>query len=268
MDVSDAERRITSRTRVLLPVHFWGCPTDMDAVCGLAQKYDLLVIEDCGQSHGALIGTRPVGTFSDFACYSFAPRKHISTGQGGLTLTRTREHADRVRALANKGKGRGWLDYQTLGFSYVMSEFEALLGLDGLRHLDREIAARRRAVEVYRAVLSGTNLGLPQDPPWGTHVYFKLPLLLPAADPERRDEVIRAIDAEGVSCRPTHPPLTRIKWLAAYMLNRGADLRDETLPNALANLSRIIEVETGPDLPEEEAYRSARAVQKVWQAVG
>lgn len=263
MDVDDAASRIGPRTKALMPVHFWGCPSDMPRIMALAQDRGLLVIEDCGQSHGARVQDRIVGSFGTVSAYSFAPRKHISTGQGGALVSADSALAGRAADLANKGKGLGWLDYQTLGYSYVMPEFEALLGMNGLAILDEEIAARRKAAEIYRTVLADSGLRLWDDPPWGNHVYFKMPMALPPEFEDRLDWVIAAIQAENVSCRPTHPPLSSIGWLADYAAAQGAPFVPQELPNAYGILNRIFEVETGPGMTEEDVMISAQAVHRV-----
>jgi perosamine synthetase len=264
IDIEDIERRITERTRAVIPVHFWGCPSDMERLAALAARHALIVIEDCGQSHGATAGGRITGGIGDYGCYSFAPRKHITTGQGGMVVCRDAKACERVRALVNKGKGDGWLAYQELGFSYAMAEIEGALGLDGLEDLENEIARRRRAVETFTEALGGSGLQLPTDPPWGRHVYFKVPILLPTIDAGRRDAVVSAISAANVSCRPTHPPLYSIAWLAAYAADRARPFDPSTLPGAEELLPRAIEVESGPNLTPEDVRVSANIVLRVW----
>lgn len=263
LDILDASRRITSKTRAVIAVHFWGCPSDMNSIGDLAASHDLAIIEDCGQSHGAMIGDQIVGSFGDISCYSFAPRKHISTGQGGAVVTRNEELAETVRNLANKGKGTGWLDYQELGFSYVMPDFEALLGINGIAILASEITNRRRAADIYRSALSDTEVRMWGDPDWGKHVYFKMPIGLPAGKRKALDWVVSAIQAENVSCRPSHPPLSSIAWLRKYIADAtGLPCRVDQ-PVAYELLSGAFEVETGPGLNDDDLSDSAWAVRKV-----
>jgi perosamine synthetase len=267
IDPADAERRITERTKGILPVHFWGCTTDMERVCQLAGRYRLLVIEDCGQSHGARVASRYTGAIGDFGCFSLAPRKQLSTGQGGIVTCRSEENAQRVRELANKGKGPGWLDYHTLGFSYVMPEFEALLGLSGLLGLDLEVKRRRAACDLYRKILSDIPLSIPVDPPWGDHVYFKVPIVLPREAKGQRDFMVEALLAENVSCRPPHPPFYEIAWLSAESTRLGRPLKNTDYPVTADLLPRIIELESGPNMTPEDVEVSARAVAKVWSHI-
>lgn len=263
----DFERHITPRTRAVAPVHFWGVPADMERICEIARRHNLHIVEDCAQSHGTTIGDRIVGTFGDLACYSFAPRKHMSTGQGGMVFTRSEKLADSVRSLANKGKGHGWLDYRRLGFSYVLGDFESLLGLDALRKLESEMAARRQAAEIFRQALKGSGLEVAEEASWGKHIYFKVPVMVPEDKVRHRDFMVKALAAENLSVRPPHPPIYTIPWLRDYMLAKGVDCDPASFPVSEAMLPRIFEVESGPALPPEEAERSAQGVLKIWRYV-
>jgi len=267
IDPGDLERRITPRSRAVIPVHFWGCPADMDAVTRIAAEHGLTVIEDCGQSHGATVGSRKTGLIGRFGCYSLAPRKHISTGEGGIVTCREEEDARRVREVVNKGKGLGWLDYHRLGYSYAMPEFEAVVALDGLARLDEEIKSRRQAAGIYRRELADTPLSVPGDPAWGRHVYFKIPFTLPEVLAGERDFVVDALHAENVSCRPPHPPMYTIPWLAEYAAAQGRPYDRASFPVTERLLHRMFEVESGPCLPPHEAELSARAVREVWQHI-
>jgi perosamine synthetase len=267
ISIQDLKCRITNKTRAIVVVHFWGCPADMDSIMDVARRYNLVVIEDCGQSHGSTVGRRVTGSIGDFGCFSFAPRKHIGTGEGGMVTCKTEEAAIRVRELVNKGKGPGWLDYHTLGYGYVMAEIAAAIGLDGLRVLDNSILCRRQAADVYRKLLANTPLRLPDDPRWGRHVYFKVPILLPQDMAQERDFIVDIISAENVSCRPTHPPMYWIQWLNKYAADMGHLYDSASFPITGRLLPRIFEVESGPNLTYEDMEVSGNAVLKAWYYV-
>jgi perosamine synthetase len=267
ISVKDFERRITNKTRAAIVVHFWGCPAPMGPISEIARQRGIVVIEDCGQSHGSTVGDSVTGAIGDFGCFSFAPRKHITTGEGGMVTCRSDHAAARVRELVNKGKGPGWLDYHSVGFSYAMGELDAAIGLDGLRNLDKELACRRAAAEVYRRTLADTPLRLPDDPPWGKHVYFKVPILLPPDMAQLRDLFHDVIAAENVSCRVPHPPVYSIPWLKEYVAERGKPYDPASFPATADLLPRMVEVESGPNLSDQDVEVSANAVLRAWNYI-
>ncbi len=265
LDPAVAEGLVGPRTAAIVPVHFWGYPANLPSLRTLCDEHELALVEDAAQALGATAGEGKTGTFGDFAAYSFANRKHISCGEGGMVLTRSREGLELMRALANCGKGVGWDDYRTHGYSYRMTELAGVIGLCGLERLDDEIGARRNAADHYREVLAGSGLEPIPSPRWGEAVYFKLPVLLPESRVEDRQFVVNAVLAENVSCRVPHRPLYAIPWLAKYLQERGQFRGSEECPAADALHRRLIEVETGPNLPIDEARNSALALHKVWR---
>jgi perosamine synthetase len=265
LDPTVAETLVSPRTVAIMPVHFWGYPADLPSLRSLCDERGLMLVEDAAQAPGATVGGQKTGTYGDFATFSFANRKHITCGEGGMVLTRSDECLELMRALANCGKGEGWDDYRTHGYSYRMNELTAVLGLHGLERLDNEVAARRRAADHYREVLADSRLMPVPSPQWGEAVYFKLPVLLPEAQADIRSLLVDAVAAENVSCRTPHRPLYMIPWLAEYVRERGRPRGASECPVADALHRRLIEVETGPNLPIGEARTSARAVQRVWR---
>lgn len=266
LDPDVAQSLIGPRTAAIMPVHLWGYPADLVSLRSLCDEHGLALVEDAAQAPGATANGRKTGTYGDFAAYSFANRKHVTCGEGGMVLTRSGEAVELMRALANCGKGEGWDDYLTHGYSYRMTELAGAVGVYGMDRLPDEIAARRHAADVYRELLDGSGLTPVPTPPWGEAVYFKLPILLPKVCD--RDFVARAIAGENVSCRVPHRPLYRIPWLAEHLAREGRLRGAAECPVADALHARLIEVETGPNLPADEARTSALAVQKVWRAVG
>lgn len=265
LDPVAAERLVGPRTKAVLPVHFWGYPANLPELRALCDRHGLILVEDACQAPGARVGDRRTGMYGDFAAYSFAFRKHVSTGDGGMVLTPRDESARQVRRLANLGKGEAWDEYHTLGYSYRMVELSALVGIDGMRRLDDEIARRRAAVAYYRDAFSDTGLVPIPESAWGQAIYFKLPVLLPAGSTGDRNAIVDAVGAENVSCRIPHPPLWTIDWLARYTAEHGRYRGADECPVAASLLPRLFEIETGPHLPLEEAAVSAGAVLKVWR---
>jgi perosamine synthetase len=267
LDPAVAETLIGARTAAILPVHFWGYPADLPSLRALCDAHDLALVEDAAQAPGATVAGVRTGTYGDFSTFSFANRKHVTCGEGGMVLMRSQERLESMRALANCGKGEGWDDYRTHGYSYRMTELTGVVGLHGLERLDREIASRRGAADQYREVLDGSGLLPVPAAPGAEAVYFKLPVLLPHEHVAEREFVVEAVMAENVSCRVPHRPLYAIPWLAEYLQRAGRFRGAAECPVADSLHRRLIEVETGPNLPPEEARKSALAVEKVWRRI-
>jgi perosamine synthetase len=258
---------ITARTRVIVPVHLWGIPSAMPLICEIAAERGITVVEDCAQAHGASLDDQLVGTFGDFAAFSFSPEKMICTGQGGIVLCREAGTQERLRQLASKGKGSGWHDYIELGYSYVMPEFEAIAGLSGLRQLPYAIAAAARAVAVYQDAFVGTELQVVKAPPGAKPSYFKCAVRLPERMSHLRDDIHIAIAAENVRVRLTHPPLDTIAWLTNAMVEHQRGRPAGNLcPVANRELPLVLELESS--LSEEDAWRSAAGVLRAFNRIG
>lgn len=264
MSVERVEELIGPRTKAVLPVHFWGHPSDAGALRELCDRRGLILIEDCAQATGAPCRSKKVGAFGDYATYAFSVRKHVACGEGGMVLCRDDESYERLRRMSNYGKGPGWDDYISHGFSYRLTEFASIIALDGLGRLDGEIASRRQAGHYYIDLFRDTPLRVVPEPAWGESVYFKCPVLLPQEMTGVRRQIVKAIGAENVSCRVPHRPLYSIQWLAEYLRQRGAYRGPEDCPVVAAMHPRLIEIETGPNLPLKEAQLSGAAVMKVW----
>jgi perosamine synthetase len=260
MSPGDLEKRITHRTKLIVSVHMWGIPNDMDGIMAVARRRGIPVLEDCGQSHG---------TFGEMAAFSFAPRKHISTGQGGMVIFRNAEHAKKARSAANKGKGHGWHDYNRLGYSYVMGDMEALVGIDGLKNLEDEVEKRRRAAHIYETHLADSGLEMQPIPEDRYACYFKYPFRLPTDFLPYKEFMIEALLAENISTRASHPPMHTIPWLANYIRKHGKDNPAAITPRPIAEreVARIVEVETGPAMSDEDVHISAKGVLKVWKRI-
>lgn len=263
LDLEMAECLITDRTKAILPVHFWGYPSDSAGLEALCRKHGITLIEDCAQAYGATINSRKVGTFGRFATFAMSQRKHVACGEGGFVLCRDPTDHDTLRKLSNYGKGPGWDDYDMPGFSYRMAEAQAIIALDGLMRLQDEIGARRAASELYREALRSEGATVVPEPDWGRASFFKCPIFLPDDLVSNRDEIVDAINSENVSCRIPHRPLFAVPWLIEYLSARRRLRTAEDCPVAANAHRRLIEIETGPHLPLNEAEISCLAVQKV-----
>ena len=157
IDVADARRRVTPRTRGILPVHLYGRPANLDGVMKLAADHGLWVVEDCAQAHGARYAGRRVGSVAAHAAFSFYPSKNLTVyGDGGAIATADDEVAKLVRMLRNHGRADKYL-HEQVGFNLRFNEIQAAVGREQLKVLDRLNAGRRQAAAWYRRELAGVE---------------------------------------------------------------------------------------------------------------
>ena len=183
IDPADAERRITKRTKAIMPVDQIGLACDIEAVNAIAKKHGLLVVEDAAPAIGESYKGRKVGSNAHQTVFSFHPRKVITTGEGGMITTDDDELADRARKLRAHGMSVSDLDrhksdrviieeYPVLGFNYRMTDIQASIGLVQLRRLDELLRLRRERAERYNRELPGIKgIEIPYVPDYAEHTY-------------------------------------------------------------------------------------------------
>lgn len=172
LDVNAVKMAISERTKMILPVHLYGQPADLDPIIRLSRDYGLVVIEDACQAHGATYGRRKVGGFGMMAAFSFYPTKNMGAyGDGGLILTNDPEAYERLRRLRSGGSVS--LDDRAItGHSSRLDELQAAVLRVKLRHLDRWNERRRGLAALYKNHLrDGENLIAPVEKDYGRHVY-------------------------------------------------------------------------------------------------
>ncbi|MGH2854352.1 MAG: DegT/DnrJ/EryC1/StrS family aminotransferase [Solirubrobacteraceae bacterium] len=209
IDVEDAARRITPRTRAIVAVHFGGYPADVLALRELCDEHGLILIEDCAQAIGACLdGVGQVGTVGELSAFSFFSKKQLCVGEGGMVCTADDELAARVRLLRSHAltsstwdRHRGHdpaYDVVDVGFNYRLDEPRAALGLSRLQRLEEDIATRRALVRTYRerlAEVPGLELAWDERAvELASHFFF--PVLL--ADRDARDRFRTLLRASGV----------------------------------------------------------------------
>jgi dTDP-4-amino-4,6-dideoxygalactose transaminase len=208
MAASETARRV----KAILPVHTFGQMADMPAILELADQYELPVVEDAACALGATLHGRQAGTWGVMSCFSFHPRKAITTGEGGMIVTNDAALARRLRALRNHGQDPDAPspDFILPGFNYRMTEFQAALGLTQRAKLDRIIAARRRLAAHYDELLKDTPLQAPAVAPGSQPVYQSYVVLLPERAAAWRAEMITRLKEQGVETTigTWHMPMT------------------------------------------------------------
>src|SRR3990167_7979757 len=136
LDPKLIEEKINKKTKAILPVHLYGYPAEMRMVMEIARKHKLLVIEDAAQAHGAMIGSKMVGSFGHCNCFSFYPTKNMTTLEGGMVTTNDEILAKKIKLLRNHGSEVRY-HHQLLGYNFRLTELQAALGIAQLKRLPR-----------------------------------------------------------------------------------------------------------------------------------
>jgi dTDP-4-amino-4,6-dideoxygalactose transaminase len=218
LDPRDVEKRVTPRTKAILAVHQVGLAADLDRLRAAAVPR-VTIVEDAACAIGSTYHGRPVGSSGNLACFSFHPRKTISTGEGGMLTTddgdiaeharRLRSHAASVSALSrHQAKGVVFEEYNELGYNYRLSDLQAAVGVEQLRKLDHLLARRRAAAGRYNAAFGSlAEVAIPAAPSYAGHAYQSYGLYLTANCRCDRDETLRELAGLGISCRRGIPPI-------------------------------------------------------------
>lgn len=208
LDLDLLEAAITPNTRAIIPVHLYGHPVDMDRLMEIAKRHNLLVIEDCAESHGATVREKMTGSFGDMACFSFYANKVITTGEGGMVTTNDDHLAERLRLLRNLAftKPRFW--HEEAGFNFRMTGMQAAMGLAQLRKIDKIIEEKRRVAHTYNRHLADTpGLQLPYEAEWAYNVYWMYAVVVHPEFGISRDELADVLRNNGIDTRTFFCPM-------------------------------------------------------------
>jgi dTDP-4-amino-4,6-dideoxygalactose transaminase len=207
MDPNCLEAAITHRTKVILPVHLYGQPADMDPILEMARHRQITVIEDAAQAHGARYKGRSVGSIGDIGCFSFYPGKNLGAcGEAGIAVTNNPEYARSVRMLRDWGQERKY-HHVMRAYNYRMEALQGAVLRVKLRHLEAWTEARRAHAALYRRLLSGVGVELPCEMPYARHVYHVF-----VVRSRERDSLMQALQAGDIQTGVHYPlPVHQLK---------------------------------------------------------
>ncbi|MBN2227236.1 MAG: DegT/DnrJ/EryC1/StrS family aminotransferase [candidate division Zixibacteria bacterium] len=269
IDLAQVEDRITPRTKAIVPVHLFGLACDMDWLGKIAEKHGLMIMEDAACGLGARFRGKHVGTFGDPGCFSFHPRKAITTGEGGMLITSDQKRYELLQALRNHGASlsdfarhnaeRAFLlsEYKYLGYNYRMTDFQGALGVAQMEKVDWLFDKRRERAAKYDELLRDVSfLRCPSCPSEMIHGYQSYVCLF-APEPvspdsladlnRRRDDLMVAMEKQGVSTRQgTHA----VTLQGFYQKKYG--IRNEDFPNAWMADKLTMALPLYPQITDEE----------------
>ncbi|MBN2013889.1 MAG: DegT/DnrJ/EryC1/StrS aminotransferase family protein [Candidatus Altiarchaeota archaeon] len=246
MDPEKLRKKITEKTKAVIPVHLYGHPCDMDPIKEITEEHDLCIVEDAAEAHGAEYKGRKVGSFSDISCFSFYGNKIITTGEGGMCLTDDRELMEKMRILRDHGMDPGkkyWHD--VIGFNYRMTNLQAAVGVAQLEKLDSFVEKKREIAALYNSLLQDSNVKLPPEEDWAKNVYWMYSILS-----EKRDHLIEKLREKGIESRPFFPPIHQ----------QPCHLRREKMPVAERLSMNGLNLPSSVNLTEEEIKEIAAVI--------
>lgn len=193
------EKKITAKTKAILPVHLFGHPVDLDPLVEIAKKHDLYLIEDAAQAHGAKYKGKITGSFGHISCFSFYADKIITTVEGGMALTNDSELAAKMRLLRSFGMSKERKFYHPIiGYNYKMSDIHASIGLIQLLKLDDYIKKRRKNIEHVKEQVNNPHMKLPSEQEYAFNVYYVCQVLVE----KKQDRVVQYLEKNGIETRP------------------------------------------------------------------
>ncbi len=239
IDVEQIRSKITEKTVGIIAVHLFGLCADLDPILAIARERGLWVVEDAACAFGAWYGDAHAGTIGDVGCFSFHPRKSITTGEGGMVTTNRGDIADRIRSLRDHGASRSDFDrhsgkasyllaeYNVLGYNYRMTDVQAAIGTAQMDRAHWILEQRARCARVYDDLFGDTSwLRAPHVPPGMTHGYQAYVTLFAPDSPtmdnvdelhEQRNGLMARLEASGIATRPgTHAAALQGYYVAKY----------------------------------------------------
>jgi len=249
----DTKRKITKKTKAIIPVHLFGNVAKIDAFMKTSNENNIPIIEDCAQAHGSEYGGKKVGRFGRAGCFSFFATKHMTTGEGGMITTNDDEISRNARIIRNHGMN-GRDDHTVLGFNHRMNEIEAALGLVQLGRLDELNTKRIRNSEFLLKVLKKL--------PWARtpvidkrikHSYFWIPLIIDRNRTKKTFEDLKNhLQSNRVGFRHRYKePL----YKQDVLKNIGLDYSNVYLPNAEEITGKVLGLPNHPGLTQNELDR-------------
>ena len=272
IDPAGIEAAVTERTKAIIPVHFGGLACDMEAILRIARKHGLKVVEDAAHALPTMVRGRMVGSLeSGAAVFSFYATKSITTGEGGMIVTKDPRVADRCRVMRLHGISRDAFDRYTSpdvswhydvvapGYKYNMTDLAASLGIHQLRKANVFQARRSELAARYGEAFEGLPLTLPQGaPPGDAHAWHLYVIRLQDAAGVSRDRFIERMAKKGIGCSVHFIPLhLHSYWRDLY------GLKPEDFPNALRAYQRAVSLPLYTRMRREDQERVIDAVRGI-----
>ncbi len=219
------EKAINPRTKAIIPVHLYGQPCDMEAIMNIAKNHNLFVIEDCAEAHGAKFDGKRVGSFGNVGCFSFFGNKVITTGEGGMCVTNSKELNEKMRILRDHGMSKTrkyW--HEVVGYNYRMTNLQAAVGVAQLERIDEILRARKKIEDEYKKLLSNIEFIEFQrdDLPKREKILWLVSALIKN---NKREAYITKLKESEIDARPFFYPLSEMDIYKKYIFSNRNSLK-------------------------------------------
>jgi len=207
IDPKKIENKITQKTKAIIPVHTYGHPADMELILKIAKKYNLFIIEDAAEAHGAEYKGKKVGSFGHISCFSFYGNKTITTGEGGMCLTDDKDLYEKMLLLRDHGmrkEKKYW--HKVIGYNYRLTNLQAALGCAQLERINKFIKIKRKNAQIYKKLLKDVSwITLPVEKHYAKSTYWMFSILINGRD---RDLVIKKLKKNNIDSRVFFYPIS------------------------------------------------------------
>lgn len=265
LDPQALEAAITPRTRAIVVVHLFGKAAPMDEIMEIADRHGLAVIEDAACAIGTTYKNKPIGGIGDLGCFSFHPRKVITTGEGGMVTTNRDDLAERVRCLRNHGatglafgsdpqKPYTMSTFDVLGFNLRLSDIQAAVGVAQIARLNGLLEERRRLALRYTELLSGVSgIIVPEDDPG--HTYQSYVTRVASGERLKRNEIMEYLATLNIQTRPGTHAVHRLGYYATKY-----DIQSSQFPNAVLAEDTTITLPIFPGMTDMDQQKVVQAI--------
>jgi len=235
IDPEEIIKKVTKRTKAIIPVHLYGTPSEMKYILEIAYDCELKVIEDAAPSIGALSHGKKTGSFGNVGCFSFQGAKTLSTGEGGMLVTDDEETFNKVKHFSEHGRSGVGFDISDIGFKYKMSNLQAAMGLAQLERIDELVAKKRQIYDWYYQELESIdglmlNIESSEDTKFKP-LYWMTSIVLQREFDVTRDQLMETLKTCGIDTRPFFPPMSSFpmfknvdNFVATFLGKNGINL--------------------------------------------
>lgn len=251
IDATGIEKRVTRKTKAILPVHLYGQACEMGKIMEIAKRHGLKVIEDCAQAIGAECEGKKVGSFGDAGCFSFFPTKNLGCfGDGGMITTNDEKIAEEVKVLRGHGSRKTY-HYDLIGYNSRLDELQAAILRAKLPHLDSYIKARRKNANLYHKNLKEVSeLTLPHELKNAKHTFNQYTLKVKA-----RDELFEFLKTKGIGAMVYYPLSLHLQAAFSRLGHKPG-----SFPESEAAQEEVLSLPTYPELNEEQVGEACLAL--------